>query len=147
MLSKKWDNRFLEMAEMIANWSKDRSTGVGCVIVDNNRRVLSIGYNGFPQGVNDDVEERHARPAKYDFTEHAERNAIYTAGRNQVNLKGAMLYCTFAPCADCARGIIQTGIKEVVCYSHDHDSKWAESQTIAQEMFQEAGVSFRSIEK
>ena len=76
-----WDNRFLSMAKLIATWSRDRSTKVGAVIVGPNREVRSVGYNGFPRGVNDAIESRYERPGKYDWTEHAERNAIYNAAR------------------------------------------------------------------
>ena len=106
-----WDDRFMGLARHVASWSKDRSTKVGAVIVDDRQRVLGLGYNGFPRGVNDDVEDRHERPAKYQWTEHAERNAIF-------NSVGTLDFCTiyipWYPCADCARAIIQCGIKKVV---------------------------------
>src|SRR5678816_3286831 len=88
-----WDIRFLREAARIATWSKDRSTKVGCVIVGPSREIRSTGYNGFPRGVNDDVDERHARPMKYAYCEHAERNAIYNAARVGIPLEGCTLYC------------------------------------------------------
>ena len=72
------DDRFMNLA-YVAEWSKDRSTKVGCVVIGPDREVRSMGYNGFPRGINDEIERRHARPDKY--TEHAERNAIYNAAR------------------------------------------------------------------
>lgn len=102
------------MAEYVSTKSKDKSTKVGAVIVGPNNEVLSVGWNGFPRGVNDDVEERHERPAKYEWTEHGERNAIYNAARHGIRLDGTTLYTTHDPCADCARAIVQSGIRHVV---------------------------------
>ncbi|MBT3703387.1 MAG: CMP deaminase, partial [Alphaproteobacteria bacterium] len=77
--SIKWDQRFLKLADEVATWSKDRSTQVGAVIVMKDRAPGPYGYNGFPRQIDDEAEERHNRPAKYKWTEHAERNAIYNA--------------------------------------------------------------------
>src|SRR5690242_7044614 len=112
----KWDQRFMELAKLIATWSKDRSTKVGCVVVGTDNEVRSIGFNGFPRGVDDDVEERHERPAKYAWTEHAERNAIYSAVRVGISLKGCTMYLPWFPCMDCARALIQSGIAELVAF-------------------------------
>jgi dCMP deaminase len=62
MMTKKWDKRFMELAKQVSTWSKDKSTGVGAVIVNDKKKVLSLGFNGFPRGVDDDVESRHERP-------------------------------------------------------------------------------------
>jgi len=107
-----WDRRFLELVIKIASWSKDTSTKVGCAIVDDHNRVISLGFNGIPTGVDDTIPSRSQRPEKYQWYEHAERNAIYNspAGRS---LRGCTLYCTHFPCPDCARGIVQVGIKTV----------------------------------
>jgi dCMP deaminase len=133
------------MAEHAATKSKDRSTKVGAVIVGTSHNVLSIGFNGFPRGVNDDVDSRHERPIKYMFTEHAERNAVYNAARHGIRLEGATLYLNGGglPCADCARAVIQAGIVEVVSMDKPFDGKggmWAESERVSAEMFKEAGV-------
>ena len=77
--SDEWDIRFMNLAKMIATWSKDTSTKVGCVIIGPDKEIRSTGYNGFPRGVDDTIAKRKERPAKYKFTEHAERNAIYNA--------------------------------------------------------------------
>lgn len=149
-LTDKWDRRFLDLADHISAWSKDSSTKVGCVIVDTSKRVRSLGYNGFPVGVNDDVEERQQRPEKYLWTEHAERNAIYTAARTQTNLEDCILYCNYLPCADCARAIIQTGISCVV-YKHENvngakeSSNWEATKSISKRMLKEAGVELIKI--
>ncbi len=117
-MDEKWDRRFLDLAEMIASWSKDDSTKVGCVITTPDRRIISTGYNGIPRHLSDDKEkfpERWDRNQdKYSFFEHAERNAIYNAAYAGVKLQGSTLYTSLAPCMDCVRGIIQSGIHRVV---------------------------------
>ena len=92
-----WVERWFVIAEEFASWSKDRSTQVGCVIVGDSNQILSGGYNGFPRGVVDDIDSRHERPAKYLWTEHAERNAIYNAARHGIRLESASLYNTLVP--------------------------------------------------
>lgn len=140
-----WDNRFLELAKHISTWSKDRSTQVGAVIVDSLHRVVSLGYNGFPRGCDDEIEDRHQRLAKYLYTEHAERNAIYNATSS---LQGCTIYITpLFPCSDCARAIIQTGITRVVCPKPDYSNVvWSEHFKAAEQMFQECGVQVVHIE-
>lgn len=138
-----WDKRFLNLAKHVAEWSKDRSTGVGAVIVDpKTRTVVSLGYNGFPRGIDDDVEERHERPKKYLWTEHAERNAIYQASRS---LRGCTLYTPLFPCADCARAIIQSGITRVVTVRPEDEyiERWGEQFSVAQEMFSEVSIDIK----
>lgn len=141
-----WDKRFLELAQHIANWSKDRSTKVGAVIADSNHRLVSIGYNGFPSGISDEVDSRHNRPAKYMYTEHAERNALYTAARNGTNVEGCTMYLQWFPCADCARGIIQSGIKRLVCTPPNFNlEEWRASFMVAHEMLVEADIELKFV--
>lgn len=147
MLTKEWVKRFIELADHIAEWSKDPKRKVGAVIIDDNKHILSTGYNGFPKGVDDGVSNRFEDPKKLLFTEHAERNAIYTAGRNGVSLEGAKLFCTAFPCADCARGIIQSGIKWLYTTYPRKGSKWENHWKAAQEMFEEAGVEVVFVEE
>lgn len=137
-----WDERWMSLARMVAGWSKDRSRGTGAAIVDGRRNVLvSLGWNGFPRGVRDDVDERHLRPAKYQWTEHAERNAIYNAAANGVFLKGCTIYLSWYPCADCARAIIQSCIFHVVAVEPDwSDAKWGADFAVVKVMLEEAGV-------
>lgn len=138
MITLKWDKRFMDLAKMAATWSKDRSTGVGAVIVNDRKKVLSIAYNGFVRGVDDDVESRHIRPEKNYYVSHAERNALDEA---ETSLVGATIYCTFFTCATCAHGIIQKGLKKVVAPEPDWNSeRYAESQSHALKMYKEAGV-------
>jgi len=111
-----WDQWFIEFAKVAALKSKDRSTKVGSVIVTPDKELISVGYNGFCRGLNDDIEERHERPAKYVFTAHAEENAVINAARVGVSLKGCKLYMNYAPasCIHCSRAIIQAGIIESI---------------------------------
>ena len=136
-----WNERFLELANHVSKWSKDKHTGTSAIIATSDNRILSIGYNGFPSGCNDSVEERYERPIKYLWTEHAERNAIYTAARNGININNSVMYLTWFPCADCARAIIQSGIKKLICKQPDLDNKqWGEHFKIALQMLKECGI-------
>lgn len=137
-----WDKRFMGLASHVASWSKDRSTKVGVVIVGPSNEVRSLGFNGFPRGCDDEVEERHKRPAKYFWTEHAERNAIYNAARVGIPIEGCRIYIPWFPCIDCARAIIQSGIKDIYCSQPDfRDQQWGKSFCLALEMLKECGVS------
>lgn len=139
-----WDARFIELARHVAEWSKDRSTKVGAVIVDDNRVVISMGYNGFPRGIDDDVEEYHERPAKYKWTEHAERNAIFNAARKGVSTMGCTIYLPWFPCMPCARAIKQAGITKVVAVRPDFDHKrWGEDFRESLSLFEQCGISVK----
>lgn len=149
--SEKWNIRFMDLARLIAQWSKDESTKVGCVIIGQDKEVRSMGYNGFPRGVDDTIAERKTRPTKYDFTEHAERNAIYNAGLYGAQIKNCILYVTMPPCVDCARGIIQSGIREVIYMDIPNDKKqnipgWRDKLNASFQMFDEAGVIYKSLD-
>lgn len=140
-----WDHRFIGLAAYIANeWSKDPSTKVGAVLVDpDTRTILGTGYNGFPRGVRDDPERLADRAQKYPRIVHAEVNAILTASQSP---RGATIYTSpFAPCNECAKTIIQAGIRRVVAPAVKID-RWSESNAIAAEMFSEAGVQMDMIE-
>ena len=138
-LKSDWDERFLQLAQHIAQWSKDPSTKVGAVIVRPNRTIASVGYNGFPRGVNDD-ERLNDRPYKYAMTVHAEANAILSANER---LDGCTLYVTpLSPCSSCASILIQSGIKRVVAYMPHQPEHWADSFAIARTMLDEAGIEW-----
>jgi dCMP deaminase len=146
----KWDKRFMMLAHHIATWSKERGRRVGAVIVGVDKEIRSTGYNGFPRGVDDDVEERHSREtgAKYLWSSHAERNAIYNAARVGVSIKGATIYVPWFPCADCAKAIIQSGIVHLVAYRPDmSDPKWSAEFSLVIEMLKESSVTVRYIEE
>jgi dCMP deaminase len=137
-----WNERFMQLAQYIAGWSKDRSTGVGCVLVGTGHNVVAMGYNGFPRGCNDSVEARHERPLKYMWTEHAERNAIYNAARNGVQLQGCSAYVYFSggPCADCARALAQAGISTVFIRPMKDNPRWSENLSQGESILRECGV-------
>lgn len=104
-----WDEYFMAMAYLTAMRSIDDSTKCGCVIVSTDNKVLSVGYNGSFRGINDS-EVPQTRPEKYDWFEHAERNAIFNARKN---LEGSTAYITGPPCMDCFRALIQCGIAKI----------------------------------
>ena len=142
-----WDKRWIDLALFVAEWSKDNSRKVGAVIVDSRNTVVSLGWNGFPRGVNDDVDARHERPMKYLWTEHAERNAIYNAASNGYTLRGCKIYLPWFPCADCARGIIQSGISEVICVEPDwNDETYSADFKMVDEMIKETNILLRFVE-
>lgn len=105
-----WDEYFLNIAEQVAKKSKDSSTKTGCVIVDKKRRPVSFGYNGFVGGC-DESKMTQERPMKYLLVIHAEVNAILFAKRD---LEDCVLYSLYAPCENCLKFIIQTGIKKII---------------------------------
>lgn len=137
----KWDTRFIALADHVAEWSKDSSTKVGCVIVDTKKRVVSLGFNGFPVGVLDDVTSREQKLRR---TVHAEVNAVSFAARS---VEGCTAYVTHAPCSNCAAILIQHGIAEVVFPAPEAGfrERWKDSYTEALSMFGEAGVRVREI--
>jgi dCMP deaminase len=148
MFSSAWDERFMLLAHQIARWSKESGRRVGAVIVGPDKEIRSTGFNGFPRGVRDDIEARHSREtgAKYLWSSHAERNAIYNAARIGVSLKGCVMYVPWFPCVECAKAIIQSGISEVVAYEPDFaEPKWGVEFQVVQEMFGEAAIKVRYI--
>jgi dCMP deaminase len=136
-----WDQRFLKMAGLVASWSKDPSTQVGAVIVDVERRVLSLGYNGFPKGISDD-KRLDNRETKYKMVVHAECNALLFASKSLV---GCTMYTyPFMPCSSCAGMIIQSGITRVVSrktFKH----RWEDNFEVSRDMFKEANVKLYEI--
>jgi len=141
-----WDKRFLLLAAHVAGWSKDPSTQVGAVIIDDQRRVLATGYNGFPRGIADTPERLNDRPVKYALVVHAEMNAILQAGPLA---KGATLYLygmPGPPCANCTKHIIQSGITRIVTRSGEDPPRWAEEFARSREMLDESGVTLDTVE-
>jgi dCMP deaminase len=146
MIIHKWDNRYLQLAKNIAQWSKDPSTKVGAVTVGNQGQILSQGFNGFPRNIDDSQERLNDRPTKLKYVVHAEMNCIYNATLNGVSLKNSDLYVYGLPvCSDCAKGVIQVGVKRVfMCYPNNITDKWQASFDDTKKMFDEAGVRYNT---
>jgi dCMP deaminase len=138
----KWTQRYLNMAKEVATWSKDPSTKVGAIAVGDKGQILSQGYNGFPRSVKDTPDRYEVREEKYKYIVHGEMNAIYNACHSGASLNGATLYVTGLPiCSECAKGIIQVGIKKVVMqFPKDISQTWRDSMVTSLNMFQEADV-------
>ncbi len=144
-----WDEYYLNICDVVAARSKDPNTHVGCVIAGPAHEIRSTGYNSLPRGIRDDVPERLVRPTKYLWMEHAERNAIYNAARCGTPLEGCTIYIALMPCMDCARAIVQAGIREVVV-SGDRMSQYSseyydEHFRMVDQLFAEAGVAVRRV--
>jgi len=142
-----WDEYFMGIALLSAQRSKDPSTQVGACIVNSNKKILSMGYNGMPTGCPDDAmpwnNQGDVLATKYAFVCHAELNAILN--NEHGSLHGAVVYSTLFPCNECAKAIIQAGISEVI-YMND---KYAETDSVkaSKRMFDMTGVSYRLYEK
>ena len=145
VMSEKWDERFIDLAKHISQWSKDPSTKVGCVVIGEDREIRSTGFNGFPRGIADDSERLEDREQKYPLICHAEENAIMHAARIGVSLKGCVAYVTWPPCTGCSRSLIQAGIVEVV-YPKEIDvpERWEKDFAMSVAMMEEAGITVRS---
>lgn len=143
-----WDQYFMTMAYLVAMKSKDESTHCGSVIVDDMNHIISTGYNSFVRSINDNIPERQLRPEKYMWFEHGERNAIYSAAYRGIKTKGCKIYVTGVPCCDCARAIIQAGIKEVIVEKREEFGKeWDESCSVTLQMFKEANIKLREMKE
>lgn len=140
-IESKWVARFTDLAEEVSTWSKDPSSQVGAVIVRPDRTIASVGFNGFPRKVKDDINAIANRDTKLLRTIHAEMNAILSA---KEPLNGYSLFVwPFQPCAHCAAAIIQSGIVDVYCPYNAHlesYERWRESFKEALHMFDEAEV-------
>ena len=141
-----WDGYFMGIALLSAQRSKDNHTQVGACIVNQDKKIVSVGYNGMPTGCNDDImpweREGEFLQTKYPFVCHAELNAILNSS---VNLKNCILYVTLFPCNECAKAIIQSGIKQVIYL----DNKYAGTDGVraSEQMFKLSGVKFEQYQK
>ena len=140
-----WDEYFMGIALLSAQRSKDPSTQVGACIVGKNNKIVGIGYNGFPIGCNDDDfswdrKADNINDTKYPYVVHAEANAILNSTKD---LHGAKLYVGLFPCNECAKLIIQSGIKEIIYLSDKY--KDSDSVKASRKMFEKAGVKERQL--
>lgn len=139
-----WDEYFMGIALLSAKRSKDPNTQVGACIVNEERRIVGIGYNGFPHGCSDQefpwAREGDFLETKYPYTVHAEINAILNSTRS---LKGCTLYVALFPCCECAKAIIQSGIQRVIFLK----DKYAQTESVqaSKKMFQAAKVSYEQL--
>jgi dCMP deaminase len=141
---EKWDLRFLEMAKLVASWSKDPSTKCGAVIVRPDKTIAAVGYNGFPRNVDDSPELYNNREEKYGRVVHAEVNAVLAA---KEPLNGYTMY-TYPPfivpsCDRCTTVIVQSGISRVVHFQSDESEfaqRWSDTVARSKEMYSQAGV-------
>ena len=134
-----WDEYFMAVAKLAGMRSKDPNTQVGACIVSKNNKILSMGYNGFPKGCSDDefpwAREGDELETKYAFVTHSELNAILNY---RGNLEGSKLYVSLFPCNECAKAIIQAGIKKIVYGDNKYDG--TPSVIASKRMFKAAGV-------
>lgn len=143
MTNEKWDRRFLDLADHVAQWSKDPRTKVGAVIVDRKNRVVSIGYNGFPRGVDDSDRRYENRALKHKLVAHAERNALDNA---PLMVEGCTMYVPLMPCNECAKSIVQKGVTKVVTYYPDRSGEGF-NWDITKMLFAESGIELYEYER
>ncbi len=141
-----WDEYFMGVAILSAKRSKDPETQVGACIINNKKRIIGIGYNGFPYGVDDDDfpwdNDGNYLDTKYPYVVHAEANAILNS---TVSLENATLYVTLFPCNDCAKLIIQSGIKELVFLEDKYELE--DSFIASKKMLDSAKIVYRKMPK
>ena len=141
-----WDEYFMAIAKLSAMRSKDPSTQVGACIVSNDNRILSIGYNGAPNGFSDEKfpwgRDGKNLDTKYPYVCHAELNAILNY---RGNLEGSKIYVTLFPCNECAEALIQAGIKEVIYYDDKYDG--TDANIVSKKLLDTCGVTYRKYEK
>lgn len=141
--------QYMEIAYATSRFSKDESTQVGAVIIGPTNEVRSLGYNGAPRGCRADEDSRGiTRPEKYFWYSHAELNAITNAARVGVPLDGSTIVVTHPPCMDCARAIVQAGIKQVVAArpAAEFAARWIEHTRRVQTLFSECKVGYYEID-
>ena len=140
-----WDEYFMGVAMLSAMRSKDPSTQVGCCIVSEEKKIIGIGYNGFPRVISDDElpweKNGSFLDTKYPYVVHAEANAILNSTRE---LKGATIYVTLFPCNECAKLLIQSGVKEIIYLFDKHKDE--DSVIASKKMLDLAGIKYRQME-
>ena len=140
-----WWPRYLSIAKQVSTWSKDPSTQVGAISVGSKGQILAQGYNGYPRGMDDSDYDN--REEKYKKIVHAEMNCIYNASWNGVSLDGSDLFVYGLPvCHECAKAIIQVGIKRVISpWMQNLPKKWDDSFELTNKFFNEAGVKYELV--
>lgn len=144
-----WDSYFMKQAYLVAERSKDNRTKIGTLLVRDNN-VISTGYNNFARKVRDLPERYNDRETKYKFVVHSEANSVLTAARIGVSTLNSTCYTFGVPCHECAKTLIQGGIKEIVLHRQWPNmlhSIWVESTKISMTMFKETGITIRFLDK
>ncbi len=147
-----WDELFMRMVYLVSSKSKDNRTKIGAVLV-RDRRMVSAGFNGFPEGVDDDVEERYERPLKYEYVVHAEHNAVLQCAFSTQSSEGTILYTNGVPCGGCAKAVLQGKIQEVVVHVQwqEHEktgmTHWQNTCSVSSTMFAEKGIRIRPFDQ
>ncbi len=155
-MSERWDKHFLRLCQDHARMSKDPRTRVGAVIVGPDREIRSTGFNGFPRGILDSQERLQDRDVKLRLVVHAEMNAVLSAARVGIPIKGCTLYLAATdssgkvwggpPCVRCTVEIIQAGITEIVSYPKQAvPSNWHDDLEEAESLLTEAGMTYRTV--
>lgn len=143
VVNSKWDTRFMKLTREISTWSKDPSSKIGAVIVNDDRRILATGYNGFPKGIEDTEERLNDRDQKYPRIVHAEMNALMAALHSGISVKDATIYVYGLPvCPECTKSIISAGIKRIVISPdpYVYITSWTEKwKDVSYQMIQEVG--------
>jgi dCMP deaminase len=139
-----WDRRFYDLAVYVASWSKDPSTKVGAVLVGGDRRLVALGYNGFPPGIADADERLDDRECRHRLMQHAERNVLDNA---RFDARGGTLYVTFFPCSECAKSVVSRGIVRVVCPPAVARDPWASDSFWSDLLFSEARIEVVYVER
>ena len=140
------DDRMMSMVYLLAEGSKDKKTHIGAVVIGPDKEIRTTGYNGFVRDLDDNVPERQEKPEKDFWFEHAERNSIYNATRFGASLKGCKMYTNGVPCMNCARGVVQSGIEEIIVdknWEKTNQGSDIEESRRSLEMFGEVGIKVR----
>ncbi len=145
-----WDEFFMGVSSLAAKRSKDPSTQVGACIVDRENRILSIGYNGTPNGFNDDDfpwnrNGNNKNETKYPYVCHAELNAILNYRGSRKDLVGAKIYVDLFPCNECAKAIVQSGINEIIYKSDKYNN--TEENDASKYILDTCGIKYRKIDE
>ena len=139
--------KFLPIAKAVALLSKDPSTKVGCLALNEDGIVLALGYNGFPRGVNDDVSRYENRETKYALVSHAEQNLVAQAAYAGHSLKGSTVVLSgLYPCSNCSKSLIQAGVKRIITQPPGNNTRWAKDAEWSKILLDEASVEVIHVE-
>ena len=147
-MSLKWDVRFMRIAKEVSTWSKDPSTKVGTVVVNQEKRILATGYNGFPSKCNDD-HRLQSKQTKYPLIIHSEINALLNALNSGVSVKDCDLYIyNLPPCGECSKFIAQARLRKILFCAPVRSKRWEDEwEQVSKKLFDECGIKHRELEE